>query len=107
VTLGLPALSNDFSAIRTLEANLLTLPTPVLRGFDLLAFCYQSGCLEPKACEEVRSELLKNGEGMPKAFMNASFGDALKNFSPRLRDGVASAATAMGTYSAILFITKV
>jgi hypothetical protein len=51
VTLGLPALSNDFSAIKTLESNLLTLPTPVLRAFDLLVFCYQNGCLELKACE--------------------------------------------------------
>ena len=107
VTLGMPALSNDFSAIKTLEANLLTLPTPVLRGFDLLAFCHQGGSLEPKACEDVRSELLKNGEGMPKAFMNASFGDGLKNFSPRLRDGAASPGTATGTYSTTLFITKV
>ena len=67
VTLGLPALSNDFNAIKTLEANLLTLPTPVLRGFDLLAFCYQSGCLDLKVCEGVRSELSKNGEGMPSS----------------------------------------
>jgi len=90
-----------------LEANLLTLPSPVLRGFDLLAFCYQNGCLEPKACEEVRSELSRNGEGMPKAFMNASFADGLKNFSPRLRDGAASATTATGTYSAILSVTRI
>src|SRR5712691_1314540 len=75
LTLSVPALSNDFSAIKTLEANLLTLPTPVLRGFDLLAFCYQSGCVELKACDGVRSELLKSGEGIPKAFRNASFQD--------------------------------
>lgn len=107
VTLGLPALSNDFNAIKTLEANLLTLPAPVLRGFDLLAFCYQSGCLELNACEGVRSELLRNGEGVPKAFMHASFGDGLKNFSPRLRDGTGSAATTTATYSATLFVAKV
>jgi hypothetical protein len=106
VTLGSPALSNDFSAIKTLQANLLTLPTPVLRGFDLLAFCYQSGCLELRECEEVRSELLRNGEGMPKAFMNASFEDGLKNFLPRLQDGT---AVPVGTtaYSATLFIAKI
>jgi len=106
VTLGLPALSNDFNAIRTLEANLLTLPTPVLRGFDLLAFCCQTGGLELKPCEGVRSELLKNGEGMPKAFMNASFEDGLKHFAPRLRDGAAGAAPAAATYSATLHIAK-
>ncbi len=109
VTLSLPALSNDFSAIKTLEANLLTLPTPVLRGFDLLAFCYQSGCLDLKACDGVRSELLKSGEGMPKAFMNASFQDGLKNFLPRLQNatgGVAIAAAA-ATYSTALYISKI
>lgn len=107
MTLGLPAVSNDFSAIKTLEANLLTLPTPVLRGFDLLAFCYQSGCLELKMCEGIRSELLKHGEGMPRAFMNASFENGLKNFSPRLRDGAGSAATTTATYSATLFVVKI
>ena len=106
VTLGVPALSNDFSAIKTLEANLLALPTPVLRGFDLLAFCYESGCLELKACEGVRSELSKNGEGMPKAFMNASFENGLKNFSPRLRNGAAPTVTSTAAYSATLFIAK-
>jgi len=107
LSLGLPALSNDFNAIKTLEANLLTLPTPVLRGFDLLAFCYQSGCLELKACDGVRSELLKNNEGMPKAFMNASFEDGLKNFSPRLQDGAAGPAVAAATYSTVLHISKI
>ena len=101
----MPALSNDFSAIKTLEANLLTLPAPVLRGFDLLALCHQSGHLGLRDCEVVRSELSRNGEGMPKVFMNASFEDGLKNFSPRLRDGVAGGAVA--TYAATLHIAKI
>lgn len=107
VTLNLPALSNDFHAIKTLEANLLTLPTPVLRGFDLLAFCLQTGFLEPKACEAVRSELLKNGEGMPKVFMHASFEDGLKKFTTRLRDGIATAAGSGGIYSTPIYISKI
>jgi hypothetical protein len=108
VTLSMPALSNDFSAIKTLETNFLTLPTPVLRAFDLLTFCYQSGLLELKACDGVRSELLKNGEGMPKAFMNASFQDGLKNFSPRLQaeTGGTTIAAAVATYSMTLYISK-
>jgi hypothetical protein len=107
VTLGLPALSNDFSAIKTLEANFLSLPSPVLRAFDLLAFCHQSSCLELKACEEVRSELLKNNEGMPKAFMNASFEDGLKNFSPRLRAAASGPTHAPSTFSATLYVAKI
>lgn len=106
VTLNLPALSNDFNAIKTLEANLHTLPTPVLRSFDLLAFCFHNGLLELKACEAVRSQLLKNGEGLPKAFMHSSFEDGLKNFTPRLRDGVAAVAIAGGAYSTPLQISR-
>jgi hypothetical protein len=106
VTLGSPALSNDFSAIKTLEANLLTLPTPVLRTFDLLAFSFQTGCLELKACEAVRNELRKHGEGLPKAFMNASFENGLKNFKPRLLDGAGGADPPPETYSALLYIVK-
>jgi hypothetical protein len=105
----MPALSNDFSAIKTLEANFLTLPTPVLRGFDLLGFCFQTGDLQHTVCDAVRGELLKNGEGMPKAFMNASFQDGLKNFSPRLKIQVGglSIQAVAATYSTTLYITKI
>ena len=106
VTLNVPALSNDFSAIRTLQANLLTLPVPVLRSFDLLAFCFHTGLLELKACESVRNQLLKNGEGLPKAFMHASFEDGLNNFTPRIQDGEA-VEVAAGTYNTPLNICKI
>jgi len=104
----MPAMSNDFHAIKTLEANLLTLPSPVLRSFDLLAFSLQNGGLELKACEEVRSQLLKDGEGLaPKAFMHASFEDGLKNFTPRLQAGVPAVSASSGTYSTPLLISKI
>jgi hypothetical protein len=106
VTLNLPVVSNDFHAIKTLEANLLTLPTPVLRSFDLLTFSYQIGHLDLKTCENIRTELLKNGEGLPSAFMHSSFGDGAKNFRPRLHDGVAPPAAGAATYSTSLHISK-
>ena len=106
ITLGVPALSNDFSAIQTLQANSLSLPTPVLRCFDLFAFCFENGLLELKACESARSELRKNGEGVPKAFMNASFEDGLKHFSSRLRTGTVGAIVST-TYSATLSISEI
>ncbi len=106
VTLNLPALSNDFNAIKTLEANLLPLPTPVLRSFDLLALCLKNGHLQLKECEAVRSELMRNGEGLPKAFMHASFEDGLKHFAPRLHDGAGSSAGGTTTFSSRLYITK-
>lgn len=107
VTLEMPALSNDFSAIKTLEANFLALPTPVLRSFDLLSFCLHNGLLELKDCEAMRSELLKVGEGLPAAFRHASFEHALKSFAPRLRDGPASFAASSGNYSTPLFVAKI
>jgi hypothetical protein len=107
LSLGLPALSNDLNAIKTLEANLLTLPTPILRAFDLLAFCHLTGCLELKACDGVRDQLLKNNEHMPKAFMRASFEDGLKNFSPRLQDGAPSPTVEAAKYSTVLHISKI
>lgn len=107
VTLDLPVLSNDFHAIKTLEANLMTLPTPVLRSFDLLAFCFHTKFLELKACEAVRSELLKNGEGLPSAFMHASFEDGLKRFIPRLRESVTAGPEGGRTFSTPIYILRI
>lgn len=106
VTLEVPALSNDFNAIKTLEANLLALPRPILRAFDLLAFSLKTGLLELKACEAVRKELLRNGEGLPKAFMNASFDDGLKSFASRLHDGPGSGGASPSSFSSPLHIVK-
>ncbi|HEX7423856.1 MAG TPA: hypothetical protein VF311_08220 [Terriglobales bacterium] len=85
----------------------MTLPTPVLRSFDLLAFCFQNGLLELKACEAMRSELLRIGEGLPAAFKHASFENGLKSFAPRLRDGTPTLAASSGSYSMPLFISKI
>lgn len=107
VTLNFPAVSNDYHAIKTLEANLLPLPTPVLRTFDLIALPFHNGDLELKACENVRDVLLKNGEGLPRAFMHASFADGIKNFSHRLKDGVAVDDAAVQTYSTPLHVCRI
>lgn len=107
VTLGLPALSNDRSAIRVLEGKMLSVPTPVLRTFDLLAFCFHNGILEVKACESVRSELLKQLEGLPAAFKNVSFENGVKFFNTRLEDGAPRILAAGAHYTSTLTITKI
>jgi hypothetical protein len=108
VTLSMPALSNDFSAIKTLEANLMTLPTPVLRSFDLLTFCFKTGLLDLKACEAVRTELLKNREGLaPRVFMHASFEDGAKKFVPRLQEGPSAILASVSSYSTPLTVSRV
>src|SRR5580658_8242631 len=42
VTLNVPALSNDLTALEALDYNNLVVPSPVLRMFDLLVLSYQT-----------------------------------------------------------------
>ena len=90
ITFGVPAVSNDYRAIQTLQGQMLSLPTPVLRGFDLLVFALDVGILPMKDCERIRSELVKNGEGIPRAFTHSSFENGLKSFKCRLQEGKVS-----------------
>jgi hypothetical protein len=107
VTLSVPVASNDFSAIGTLQARMLTLPVPIIRCFDLLVFAYGAGILDLKACDKVRSELLKCGEGLPKAFQHASFEGGMEGFASRLLDGIPSAPSAAQSYSSKLVVARV
>lgn len=86
VTLNVPALSNDVSALRALDFNNLAVPSPVLRAFDLLALCLQAGHLTDGECDAARKELVRCGEHVPAAFKNASFGGGMKHFCPRILD---------------------
>lgn len=85
LSLGMPAASNDFRAIQVMKTNMLSVPTPVLRSFDLLVFAYFDGTLDIKDCESIRTELLKSGEGIPGPFKHASFEAGAKVFPCRLR----------------------
>lgn len=85
VSLAMPAASNDFRAIQVLKTNMLPVPAPVLRSFDLLVFAYFDGTLGLKDCEGIRTELRKCGEGIPGPFQHASFEDGAKVFPCRLR----------------------
>lgn len=71
VTLDVPALSNDKSALDALDFNGMVLPSPVLRTFDLLSFCFQVGALEEKHCDGARKELRQRNEHVPGPFQNA------------------------------------
>ena len=107
LSLAVPAASNDFSAIQTLNAQMLVLPAPIIRCFDLLVFAHRTDILDMKACDKARSELLKNGEGLPKPFQNSSFADGMKSFVCRLLDGTQPAGTAAPSYSSTLAITRI
>jgi hypothetical protein len=82
-----PAMSNDWDAIETLAYHDLARPSPVLRTFDLVAFCFQTGALTLKECEQVRTGLLKMQEWVPEVFAHSSFEQGMRGFRPRLLDG--------------------
>jgi hypothetical protein len=90
VSLSMPAVSNDGKAVRVLEGQMMSVAVPVLRFFDIIIFAHQFGILTTKECEDVRSALLKNGEGIPGPFLNASFANGSKNFPCRLGAGNAT-----------------
>jgi hypothetical protein len=90
VSLGMPALSNDGKAVRVLEGQMMTVAIPVLRFFDVIMFAHAFNVLTAKDCENIRSVLYKNGEGLPGPFQNASFANGAKIFPCRLRVGNAA-----------------
>lgn len=87
VEFSLPVSSNDRKALRVLAGVPESLPSPVLRFFDLICFAYQSGSATEADCNQIRKALQQHGEGMPADFERASFGDGLRTFVPRLIDG--------------------
>jgi hypothetical protein len=84
ITLGMPAISNDFRAISTLRTQALALPCAVLRCFDLIAFSYQAGILDLASCEAFRNALFHSSEHIPKLFTGTSFEKGLPAFRSRL-----------------------
>jgi hypothetical protein len=109
IVLGVPTVSNDFRAIQVLQSQMMSLPAPVLRSFDLVAFALESGAMSLQDCEKVRSALLSEGEGVAKAFRHNSFEQGLPSFHSRLRDLSPKSKTTPaipGSFSDTLFITK-
>ncbi len=90
VSLAMPAMSNDGNAVRVLEGQMMSVAIPMLRAFDLLVFAHEFGALTTKECDDIRTELLTNGEGIPGPFQHASFVNGAKTFPCRLRVGNAA-----------------
>ncbi len=110
VVLGLPSASDDFKAIQVLQFQMQSLPSPVLRSFDLLGFALESGLLSIQDCEKVRSCLLKEGRWVHGAFKHASFADGMANFDLRLRDASKATSPAQhlpASFCDALFITRI
>ncbi len=110
VVLGVPTVSNDFRAIQLLQSQMMNLPAPVLRSFDLLAFALACGTLRIQDCENARSALLAANEWVAKAFKSTSFEKGLPNFGCRLKDSTSTSVTpppAPVNFSGTLFITRI
>ena len=86
IFLGVPSASHDKNALNVLENKGMTIPSPVLRTFDLVALCYQAGLLAEQECDGIRKSLLAVGEWLPQEFKNCSFEDGINNYSCRLYD---------------------
>lgn len=109
VILAVPTASNDFSAIKVLQLQMMNLPAPVLRSFDLLAFALQTGTLCLKDCENARQALMSENEWVAKDFKYASFQSGLATFQCRLRDLPAQPAAPATpvSFSDVLFVTRI
>jgi hypothetical protein len=108
LSLGMPAISNDFRAIETLRVQGLALPCPVLRCFDLIAFSYQAGVLDMGPCEGFRDSLFRSSEHIPKIFAKTSFEKGLASFRSRLTlvDPALGASFAPSSFDGVLPISR-
>jgi len=86
ITLDVPAMSHDRSALDAILNAGLPVPKTVLRAFDLLSLSFQIGYITANDCDQIRSDLVKEGEWVPKSFNKNSFVGGLQSFCPRLHD---------------------
>lgn len=85
LSLRLPILTHDKSAVRTLQTSGETLTRPLLRAFDLYALGFQRESMTESDCEQCRKILEHEKEFLPDAFRHRSFIDGLPYFYPRLQ----------------------
>jgi len=86
VVLRAAAMSNDASAIRTLDRTSLPYGSPVLRTYDLFALFAQRGDLSERDCDAIRKRLVAIGEHPHPQFEKSKFIEGISRFYPRLLD---------------------
>lgn len=88
VHLGMPFLSHDISAIRTLTAGAKRVAAPTLRFFDLLCLARSKNYLTEKECDQARKALnnFSSTEWLPQSFLYSSFAQGFSGFDRRLFD---------------------
>ena len=71
--LKMPILSNDGAAISDLRDNRITVPTTILRAFDIVVFGFQIESRSETECDLVRQKLANSHEYLPECFVHAAF----------------------------------
>src|SRR5712692_6826403 len=66
IVLGTPTASNDYRAIQVLQFQMMNLPSPVLRSFDLLALALEAGTMSVHDCETSGVHSSPAAKGYPK-----------------------------------------
>jgi hypothetical protein len=79
-------MSNDASAVRTLDRTNVQYGTPVLRAYDLFALFSQRGDLNERDCDAIRKRLVAIGEHPHSQFERSKFSEGISRFYPRLLD---------------------
>jgi hypothetical protein len=87
LVLNVPAMSNDLSALEALAQAGHTVPSTVLRSWDLIALSFQVANMSADECDEFRKAMEAEKEYAPKCFRGKSYADGLRNFSARMADG--------------------
>lgn len=92
ILLNMPAVSNDFNAIRVLQAKGKRLPPTVLRSYDIFGFLLQESFITAAQAESTLQDLKRFSEWVPKQMQHASFVDGLPLISCRLSTSLSLSA---------------
>jgi hypothetical protein len=84
MVLGVPAATDDTTAISRLLKGDETIPRPVLRFWDFVVFAHQRDLLDAERCDKIRQFLRKMEERLHPCFAKRSYQDGLPYYYARL-----------------------
>jgi hypothetical protein len=96
ILLDIPSVSNDINAIKVLENNGKLLPPTILRSWDIFGFFFLEKYLDPRAAEQIRTNLMTQLEWVPACMKNSSFADGFPSMACRLHTSMATSGGSGG-----------
>lgn len=82
--LSMPAMSNDYAALKALREAKRPGASPTVRSWDLLVFGFHDGLLTTRDLDSARKQLREAGEWLPRVFRSQGCASALAQFDSRL-----------------------